>query len=143
MPRKILKINYDEELNFNLLGIVSGLKDYRLVFEINKTIYIDLQRTPDHVLLVGKNNSQLRYVRFQYYDDVGLTYTLIGNKNQSQLLLPELSMIDYLLLIEPSDNEICKQTLAAIKNINHLQAVFTFNVMELKSRHNLIGETIL
>ena len=141
MPRKILKINYDDELNFSLMGMATGLKDYRLAFEMNKALEIDLQRAADHILIVGKNNSQIRYNRFQYFDSIGLTYTLITNKNQSSLMLPELQMIDYLLLLEPPDENTAKEIIISLKKIKTIQAVFKFEIKDLKSRQNLLSET--
>ncbi|HQU99867.1 MAG: IPExxxVDY family protein [Bacteroidia bacterium] len=141
MPRKILKINYDDELNFSLMGMATGLKDYRLAFEMNKALEIDLQRAADHILIVGKNNSQIRYNRFQYFDSIGLTYTLISNKNQSSLMLPELQMIDYLLLLEPPDENTAKEIIISLKKIKTIQAVFKFEIKDLKSRQNLLSET--
>ncbi|MEO8147922.1 MAG: IPExxxVDY family protein [Bacteroidia bacterium] len=139
MAKKVLKINYDDEMDFLLFGISSGFKDYRLCFELNRALDINLERIGEHTLLIGKNNSQLKYERFRFINEYEQCFTLIANRNEKHLLLPELNMIDFLLMIDPAEGINKEEFMQNIKNIELVNAVFLFNPKEIKSRQNLLS----
>ena len=139
MAKKILKINYDDGMDFLLFGISTGFKDYRICFELNRALDINLERIDEHILLVGKNNSQLKYERFRYINEYDQCYTLIANRNEKHLLLPELNMIDFLLMIDPAEGINKEEFLKNIKAIELVSAAFLFNPIEIKSRQNLLS----
>ena len=138
MARKILKIDYDEEMNFALIGIVSGYKDYRICHELNRVLDINLERTDEHKLIVGKNNSELIYVKFSYSDDYGQQFILLCNRNEKGLLIPELSMIDFFLIIQPDEGLEKDDILKNIKAIELVSTALLLKPIELKSKHNLL-----
>ena len=139
MAKKVLKINYDDEMDFILIGISSGFKDYRLCFELNRVLDINLERINEHTLLIGKNNSQVKYERFRFVNEYDQCFTLIANRNEKQILIPELNMIDFILMIEPSEGINKDEMVQNIKRIQLVSAVFLFNPMEIKSRQNLLN----
>lgn len=139
MAKKILKINYDDGMDFFLFGIVTGFKDYRICYELNKALDINLERISEHTLLVGKNNSQLKYEQFRFINEYDQSFTLIANRNEKQLLLPELNMIDFLLIIDPAEGIDTDEYLKIIKAIDLVSAAFLFDPKSLKSRQNLLN----
>lgn len=139
MAKKVLKINYDDEMDFLLIGIASGFKDYRLCFELNRALDINLERINEHTLLIGKNNSQVKYERFRFVNEYDQCFTLIANRNEKQILIPELNMIDFILMIEPSEGINKDELVQNTKRIELVSAVFLFNPMEIKSRQNLLN----
>lgn len=140
MAKNVLKIDYDDELDFLLFGIVSGFKDYRICYELNLALDINLARTQEHKLIVGKNNSELKYVRFEYKDEYEQQYILLCNRNEKQLLIPELNMIDFFLMIDPAEGIESDVVLKNIKNIQLVSTAFTLKPTALKSKHNLLNE---
>ena len=138
MAKNVLKINYDDELDFLLFGISSGFKDYRICYEINLALDINLARTEEHKLIVGKNNSELKYVRFEFKDEYEQQYILLCNRNEKQLLIPELNMIDFFLMINPAEGIEKDAVLKSIKNIELVSTAFSFIPTALKSKHNLL-----
>lgn len=139
MAKRVLKINYDDNMDFILIGIASGFKDYRLCFELNRALELNMERTEEHTLHVGKNNSQLKFDRFEFINEYEQQFILLSNRNETQMLIPELKMIDFLLMINPSEGIDKEQFLKIIKEITLVNAVFLFDVKELKSRQNLLN----
>lgn len=138
MGKSILKIDYNDELDFVLIGIVSGYKDYRICYELNTALDINLERSDDHKLIVGKNNSQLNYVRFAYRDEFEQQFILLCNRNEKGLLIPELSMIDFFLMIDPDEGIEKNVMLKNIKAIKLINTAVLIKPIELKSKHNLL-----
>lgn len=139
MSKKTLKINYDDQLDFLLFGIACGFKDYRLCFELNRALDLNMGRTVEHILVVGKNNSQIKFERFEFINEYDQQFILISNRNENQQLIPELNMIDFLLLIDPAEGIDKVQFLKSIKAITMVNAAFAFDPKKLKSRQNLLN----
>lgn len=80
------------------------------------------------------------FTQFTFIDEENhTTYTLIGNRDESQLLIPELKNFDYLLLIKGAIDFFEEETLKEnIKTIPIVQIIFEVETEKLKSKHNLV-----
>lgn len=80
------------------------------------------------------------FAQFTFIDEENhITYTLIGNRDESQLLIPELKNFDYLLLIKGAIDFFEEETLKEdIKTIPTVQIIFEVETEKLKSKHNLV-----
>lgn len=125
-------INIEIDFNFKVIGIVAPIHDFRMCFNINKTLNIDL--------VVEANSKNIAYNTYHYRDDISRTdYNLINNRNGSEFLIPEKKELDFFLLIKGhiEINQI-EQILEKIKNIQEVQIAFEIEVNQLRSKENLI-----
>lgn len=95
-----LKLEYEPDYDFLLLGIVSFERDYRLSWEMNARLGLDLVRTEDHKLSHPKTRKEQLFSCFVYEDeDSYLSYKLLSNKSDMGFLLDSLKNIDFLLVV--------------------------------------------
>ncbi|MGC9341589.1 MAG: IPExxxVDY family protein [Bacteroidales bacterium] len=99
MTRKF-KLDYTPDFDFLLLGIVSYEKDYRLSWEINEFLQMDLERVDDHKVKHKKSGKDLHFSCFVYTDESAyLNFKLLSNRSEMGPLIEGLKNIDYLLVI--------------------------------------------
>ncbi|MFW5645331.1 MAG: IPExxxVDY family protein, partial [Bacteroidota bacterium] len=98
MARK-LKLNYEPDNEFLLLGLVSYERDYRISWDINQNLNLDLIRTDDHTLKLRSSSKEMNFSCFFFEDeDTYLNYKLLANRSEEGYLLEELKNIDYLIV---------------------------------------------
>ena len=91
MPKKLrLENNYDDD--FTLIGIVSHLKDYRLIWSINEKMHLHLVKMNDLKIFQDKKN-ELNTFSLYYYDEPHTfkTYYFISNNGEKGHCLPSIS----------------------------------------------------
>ena len=131
-------LDFEEDYDFDLIGICSHVKDYRLVWELNQSLKFDFGRGENYELnLKGENQS---HSFFEYNDDENaLQYSLINNKSDSGYLIPEEKNCDYLLvvkgcLLEGGKGELVKK----IAQLKHVLTAYMVEVSNLRSKENLL-----
>lgn len=141
MARRKLKI--DPDFTFLLIGLASPLQDYRLAWNLNRSLHKSLGRVDDLVLVEPESQRQTSFSRYDYYEELTKSYFhLIRNRQGAVLLLPEAKELDYLLLIK---GEYYRTRVAGllkkIRQIEEVQAVVQIPINTLRSRNNLILDT--
>jgi hypothetical protein len=138
------KLELAPSYDFELLGIVSPERAFRMAWLINQACNLSLVREKDYMLELGANDV-LWIAHFQYLTEND-GYWLFKNKavdfagELSPYMLPELLQYDYLLKIENVTGTIVathlRERIAAIANVQYCALL---KVEELKSRDNLLG----
>lgn len=133
-----LTLDFEEEYDFELIGICSHIKDYRLSWELNKVFEFDLVKTDDLEIKI-KGEPQL-FSFFSFIDEENhLEYYLINNRSEYGTLIPEEKKADYFLLIKGFvlDNHLQNLTkeIAKVKNV---LTTYAIQVEGLKSKSNLL-----
>ena len=115
MKKKVLDI--DTEVKMGIIGICCVAKDYRLCWEINRLLKINLTH---HNKTASKNiklENKYRNIQrdkmsnysvvstFSYKaEEKGITYKLVSNANQQgEKLIPEQKQVDFFMLIKGTD----------------------------------------
>jgi len=133
-----LTLDFYEDYNFDLIGICSHVKDYRLVWALNNSLEFDFVKEDNYDLnLKGETQSHSYY---EYIDDENaLQYSLINNHSDSGYLIPEEKSCDYLLVIKGMlVDELREEMVKRIAQIKHVLTAYTVDVNELKSKENLL-----
>ncbi len=122
-----------------MFGVVSSEKPHRFAWLLNNALHLNLKRQDD-IPFVGKESQESNFPRFDYHDELNrLQYYLLGNKDESQCILPELKHVDYILLIKGAIEYFKpKKLITAGKKIESVQLITEINQQLLKSKHNLI-----
>ena len=133
-----LTLEVEEDYDFELIGICSHAKDYRLSWEMNKALELDLVKGDNYDLSVkGEKQS---YSFFNFIDEENLVeYYLINNRTVNGILIPEEKKSDYFLLIRGVLRGGQKESLVkGIAEIKNVLTTYEIEVKSLKSKSNLL-----
>lgn len=138
MKKLTLNIEEDFELDFDLIGISCHEKDFRLCYEFNKCLEIDLYRIKDLEIVV--KNSKGNYSLFEYNDEENrINYYLISNRSEKGTLIPEHKSIDFLLQLKGVTGDgFVEELITKICSISSVLTAYKIEVDSLKSKQNLI-----
>ena len=132
-----VEINYD----FELFGIISSLKDYKLAWQINHELKLTFVKVEDHEAYHTKTN-RVEVSSFEHLAQ-GTVMHLLSNKvykqydEQQEYLVPELKQFDYFLRKEGEVNDVTNFT-NKLKQINGIEFITNIDLMKLKSKENFI-----
>jgi hypothetical protein len=141
MKKTRLLIEYD--FNFDLLGICSTVKEYKLAWSINNALHIKLCKTPDveydflnaNRFLISNYLFETEHVKFRLLKNQAIEST----GGLKKYLLPDLNHFDFFILIEDEggifdlDNVILQ-----LKSIPVITYLLKLKPENLKSKENLI-----
>jgi shikimate kinase len=130
----------EPEFDFEVISLVSSVKDYRLCWLLNTQLNMDFTRVDDLIIQQTKRKGRNFFTTYGYYDEINkMNYFLITNKFEGNLLLPELKTVDYILKLEGFlATEKKEELLDELKHISYLEAVFGNQINELKNKANLL-----
>jgi hypothetical protein len=117
---------FEYDTDIEVFGISSAYIDYRLAWELNSKLYIQLEKQNEKLVIEDKKTKQA-YSFFLYYffDEENLTkYYLIRNKQDNKLLVNEKQFVDYFLCIQDNNSFTEEKLLSEMRNMNGIVAVF-------------------
>jgi hypothetical protein len=138
VAKSVFTLDYDYD--FEVISVVSSVKEYRLCLVLNNLFGFDMYRLPDLEIQLKKKKTPAIFNIFHHYDDIDkMNYYLIGNKFENELLLPELKMVDYILKLDGfKAAEIKEEMITKLKTATPIQAVFNTSLDSLKDKTNLL-----
>ena len=136
------KLQVVHEYDFDLIGLVAPLKDYKMAWVINHSLRIDLAKTNDFELEFI-NQPALVISQFLLEKDHGFVQLLknrsFSSSQQALYLVPELKTIDYFLLVQDYTYELNINTyIEELSKSPLVQNVVKLDVNKLKSKENLL-----
>jgi hypothetical protein len=139
---KKTKFVIEPTFDFELLGLVAPVKDYKMAWLINHELKINLVKTEDiEIEFVTSPSLKIS----QYFLSLPHGYIqLLKNKslnsgNQLAYLVPELRTMDYFLLIQDKTLQTSISYFVDYLSRNALiQSVVKLDVTKLKSKENLL-----
>ena len=131
-------LSLEEDYDFVLIGISCHTKDYRLCWELNKILAVDLTRAEN--LEISKKNIVSSFSFYEFIDDANyIEYYLISNRGNSGYLVPEQKTMDFFLMIKGNiSNNHTKDCIAKINSLSLVLTSFNVNPNQLKSKQNLL-----
>ena len=127
------------DINYDLFGIVSNIKEYKLAWILNKIFSIDLIKFDD--LIITKNNQKTFQVSNYFYETDEFIIRVLKNRllnrendNNEKFLINKLSKFDYLFQVYNSSNEFNKRDI--INKLNTENSIQFANFVDI----NLIKE---
>ena len=131
-------LDLEEEFDYQVIGVCTNLVDYRLAWEINQALKLNLKRTPEDYLKTNKKGETLS--THSLYEDVHedyiYEYIVVKNKNRGMFLIPELELIDFFFLInnDVDVSEISKK----LREVETIQTAVLIDTEEYKSFSQLV-----
>lgn len=134
------KLVIDYEFDFELLGIISTARGYRLAWELNEKLGIRLVKQPD--LTVGFKNSEEKNFSFYAHQTPLNRLKLFKNKPAETepgkyFLIPEFPHYDFIILAAMEEQH-QHLLLDLIRTIPSVQLVSSIPLEGLKSKSNFI-----
>lgn len=140
MKKRTLQITLRYE--FDLLGLVSPVKDYKMAWLINNSLGIKLVKSTDYRMeflnqpdliisqyILKKEHGFVQLLRNRSYSSTGLVRHLI----------PELKFMDYFLVLQDYTFEMNINSYIEDLSANRLiQNVVKLDITKLKSKENLL-----
>lgn len=138
LNKKILRLTLD--LDFELLALTSPLRDYRLCHMLNTRMHFHFRKTEDYILNLNADGGPTYFSRYTDYWESGENELfLLANKGSEGFLLPEMSRVDYFMMIKGHvDEPDMQHILSGLNRIDDIQAVIQINPVKVKSKENLI-----
>lgn len=133
------KLVFEEDYDFVLFGISCHQKDYRLCWNINKHLGINLVKQAELEFHLNKGETSF-FSNYNFYNEVyHQQYELISNRANNATLIPEQKQADYLLKVTGIYE--FEEKIELQKKLNEISVILTafeINIDLLKSKELLI-----
>lgn len=141
MAKLVLDYKEESEDSLTLIGISCHQKDYRLCWELNKTLGIELEKTED----IPGPNEEISFSRYYYYNEDFLQdFYLLTNKIGKNYFAAELKQADYILQVYGLRSEYeTDDLMQKISGIEGVLTAFTYDAEKLKFAHPLFYTSVL
>lgn len=138
MKKKKLEIEYT--FDFELLGIISSAKGYKLAWEVNSVLASRLAKQADIHIAVKKATAS--YIHYSYENEVNILKLFRNKPNEPELakhvMVPEFPHYDYILLTQGEAHMDSKRLQELLRNIPSIELVAFIPLAALKSKDNFI-----
>ncbi len=139
---KKAKLQIEPAFDFELLGIVSPIREYRMAWLVNQELELNLVKVDD-LELEFLNSEKLEIAQYFLSLPHGFIQLLknkaINSTQQLAYLIPELKNLDYFLLIQDETEEL--DLINFVKKLSQnplVQSIVRIDISKLKSKENLL-----
>ncbi len=136
------KLHVETTFDFDLLGLVAPLKDYKMAWLINHSLGLNLKKTGDYQMEFLRQ-PDLIISQFILEKEHGYVQ-LLRNKSypvggHSRYLVPELRSMDYFLVCQDFTYEVDLNTyIDCLSGVSGIQSIVKIDINKLKSKENLL-----
>ena len=118
----------EDETTLEVFGVSSAFADYRLAWEFNQCLNVNLTKSNEvFELRPNKAKELISFRYFSFFDEECLTrFYLIKNKPEHGVFHVERPMIDYFLVLRENYSFEKEILIQKIRKINGIVAVFDF-----------------
>jgi hypothetical protein len=139
---KKAKLQIEPAFDFELLGIVSPIREYRMAWLVNQELELNLIKADD-LELEFLNAEKLEIAQYFLSLPHGFIQLLknkaINSTQQLAYLIPELKNLDYFLLVQDETEEL--DLINFVKKLSQnplVQSIVRIDISKLKSKENLL-----
>lgn len=134
------KLIIDYEYNFELIGITTAVRGYKLAWELNQRLGVNLVKQPD--LVVGFKNNEEKTFSFYSFETALNRLKVFKNRPNDQetgkyFLIPEFPHFDFIILAAMEEHK-HQQLIDLLKTVPSIQLVSPISLEGLKSKSNFI-----
>ncbi|MFM7856470.1 MAG: IPExxxVDY family protein [Flammeovirgaceae bacterium] len=135
------RLEFDYSYDFRLLGIICASKGYKLAWEINQTLQLQLKREEDLLITDSKNNT-FQFTHFEHTSE-SLVVRVFKNKStdgnpQITRIVPEFAHYDYIMMVQSGDETKSNRLQELLRTIPSVELVAFIPLAALKSKDNFI-----
>jgi hypothetical protein len=138
MKRKRLDVEYNYD--FELLGIASSVRSYKLAWEVNRALRVDLRKQDD--LKITTRDGEFFFTFYSHQSAVN-TVSLFRNRSSESdtkgiFLVPEHPHLDYILYAHGNEEVSGSRLQELLREIPSIELVAFLPLAALKSKDNFI-----
>ena len=139
---KKAKLQIEPTFDFELLGIVSPIREYRMAWLVNQELELNLVKVDD-LELEFLNSEKLEIAQYFLSLPHGFIQLLknkaLNSAQQLAYLFPELKILDYFLLVQDETEQLDLSNFMEKLSRNPLvQSIVRIDISKLKSKENLL-----
>ena len=139
---KKAKLQIEPAFDFELLGIVSPIREYRMAWLVNQELELNLVKVDD-LELEFLNSEKLEIAQYFLSLPHGFIQLLknkaLNSAQQLAYLVPELKNLDYFLLVQDETEQLDLSNFMEKLSRNPLvQSIVRIDISKLKSKENLL-----
>ena len=139
---KKAKLQIEPTFDFELLGIVSPIREYRMAWLVNQELELNLVKADD-LELEFLNSEKLEIAQYFLSLPHGFIQLLknkaLNSSQQLAYLIPELKNLDYFLLVQDETEQLDLSNFMEKLLRNPLvQSIVRIDISKLKSKENLL-----
>ena len=133
-------LTFDDEIEFEMIGICTHHSDYRLVWGINDKVKLKFIKSDEDYCVTNRKGETISlHSMYTFIDEENrVDYYLIKNKIQGKLLVPEKAAIDYFLFLCNNSAIELNEFVSKLKQIDSVLAAYQFDPLEIQSAENLV-----
>ncbi len=137
---KKTKLHIDHNYDFDLFGITSSAKFYKLAWAINSLLDIRLIKLDDY-LIEGSDDLNLAFLNYSFEEDNCL-FHLFKNKspdNENKYLVPEMPHFDYILKFNGTFQSFAiEEVLKVLREVEYIEYIAPIPLGKIKSKDNFL-----
>ena len=142
-PMKKSKLEGSISIDFDLFGLVTNVKEYKLAWNLNNALDLALAKQDD--IRIDFSDQSTILISYFLHQTENKKIELLQNKlvskgtKRNQYLVPELSQFDFLLKCRDLTGEMTSENvIGLIRNLSVTEYVVKLNFDNLKSKENLL-----
>jgi len=139
---KKAKLHVEPTFDFELLGIVSPIRDYRMAWLVNMELELNLVKADDlelEFLSAEKLEISQYFLSLPHGFIQLLKNKALNSSEQLAYLIPELKNLDYFLLVQDETDQLELSNFMEKLSQNPLvQSIVRIDISKLKSKENLL-----
>lgn len=137
MTKSILRVQY--EYPFEVAGIVSSAKDYRLCHFLNKELHRNFKREDDRAIIINKQGDSSYFAEFSDDSTSPERHYLLSNKGNNNWFFPEIKNVDYIYIVHwPDKLFVMEDLLVNLRQFEIINAAYQIDFDKYKSKDNLL-----
>jgi hypothetical protein len=131
------RLDVEFAYDFELTGLISSARGYKLAWEINHTLGVNLTRKDD--LKMTTKDGEFFFAFFEHQSTVNTVKLFRNRANEGDsVLIPEHSHLDYILYAKGDEEMGSKRLQEVLRNIPSIELVAFLPLAALKSKDNFI-----
>lgn len=131
------RLDVEFAYDFELIGLTSSARGYKLAWEINHMLGINLVRKDD--LKMTTREGDFFFIFFEHESSVNKVKLFRNKANEGDaFLVPDHSHLDYILYTKGDEDMNSKRLQEVLRNIPSIELVAFLPLAALKSKDNFI-----
>ena len=131
------RLEVDFAYDFELMGLISSARGYKLAWELNHSLGINLARKDD--LQMTTKEGDFFFAFFEHQSSLNTVKLFRNRANEGDLfLVPDHSHLDYILYTKGDEDVGSKRLQEVLRNIRSIELVAFLPLAALKSKDNFI-----
>jgi hypothetical protein len=133
-------LTFEQEYDFDMIGLCSHHNDYRLAWGINEKLNIQLTKSEENYVVANKKGIKIsEHSMYEFKDNENfIEYYLLKNKHLGKYLIPEKPAIDYFLFLFENRIWEPEELVSVLREIPSILGGFVFNPEEIDSTENIV-----